>query len=73
MTILITVVVLMYAWQRFEVLRNFDDTTHQEIVETLSDPFEVFNQTDTQFNIAIGIKWALATGRAHEASQFDEV
>ena len=72
MTILITVVVLMYAWQRFEVLRNFDDTTHQEIVETLSDPFEVFNQTDTQFNIAVGIKWATSIGVAAEGTQFDE-
>ena len=54
-------------------MRNFDDTTHQEIVENLSDPFEVFNQTDTQFNVAVGIKPASRLGVSVDENQFDEV
>ena len=55
LTILIAAMVSAYAWKRFEVMRNYDDTVFQDTVENLADPDESFDYEDTNFNIAIGI------------------
>ena len=62
LTILIITVVSIYAWKRMVVLKEFDDTVYQETIENLQDPQEIFKQSDTHFNIAIGVKSLVAYG-----------
>ena len=56
MTILITVVTLVYAQTRLQVMIDFQDTRFQETEDYRTDLSEVFKQSDTNFNFAIGIR-----------------
>ena len=42
MTILITVVTIVYAWTRFDVMINFQDTSFMETEDIMKDTSEVF-------------------------------
>ena len=57
MTILVAFVTIAYAWIRIDVLLQFGDTRYSETVENRADlDTEFFNQSDTGFNIAFGLR-----------------
>ena len=58
MSLLVTFVTVAYAWTRFSVLLEFGDTNFQEIEDYRGSAVgtEVFHQSDTNFNIAFGLK-----------------
>ena len=56
MTILITIVTIVYAQTRFQVMMNFEDTRFQETEDYRTDLAEVFKQSDTGLNIAVTVR-----------------
>ena len=56
-SILVAFVTIAYAWTRFDVLRKFGDTTYQDTLDYRDDiESEVYDQADTNFMIAFGLK-----------------
>ena len=56
LSILITILTLFYAISRFSTLKNYGDSTHQYVKETNVFTDEIFEQSQTNFNIAFGIQ-----------------
>lgn len=55
MTILVMFLTLAFASVRYQVLVKYDDTKHQETRQEISLERQVMHQTDSNFNIAIGL------------------
>ena len=56
-SILVAFVTIAYAWTRFDVLMKFGDTTYQDTLDYRDDiESEVYDQADTNFMIAFGLK-----------------
>ncbi len=56
LSIVITVLTLFYAISRFETLHNFGDTSYQYVYETNVFTDEIFEQSETNFNMAFAIQ-----------------
>ena len=58
MSLLVAVVTITYAWTRFGVLLEFGDTKFQDRKDYCGSAIEteVFSQSDTNFNIAFGLR-----------------
>ena len=58
MSLLVTFVTIAYAWTRFNVLIDFGDTKFQDREDYRGSAIEteVFNQADTNFNIAFRLQ-----------------
>ena len=47
---------LVYAFTKWQVMLNFEDTNHQETIDYLDDiKNEVYRNEDTKFNFAFGL------------------
>ena len=51
-SIFISVITLLFAYSRFTIMLEFDDTNHQTVTQLNENNGEMFNQTDSNFNIA---------------------
>ena len=55
MSILITTLTLFYASGRFDTWKNYGDTAYQSVKEVNVFKDEIFEQSETDFNIAFAI------------------
>ena len=67
-SILVTILTFAYAWTRFDILMQFGDTKHQETLDYREDyDNEMFDQSDTNFNIALGMRKMIGTPNGGKA------